>query len=93
MGRYPVACCGEYSFNYFENNLPLYQEEEQKGKIIEVRLFAKEPVYYNHNHYRDLITEEKIDILEGKKNEKELVTVLLKEELARQKEIIESKKK
>ena len=85
--------CTELLINYLENNLPLYQEEEQKGKIIEVRLFSKEPVYYNHNHYRDLITEEKIDILEGKKKEEELVTVLLEEELARQKKIIESKKK
>lgn len=37
--------------------------------------------------------EEKIDILERKKNEENLVTELLEEELKRQKEIIESKKK
>ena len=76
-----------------ENNLSLYQEEEENGKIIEVRLFSSEPVYYNHKHYRDLITEEKIAMLEGKKQEKSLVTELLREELARQKEALESKRK
>lgn len=85
--------CTELLINYLENNLSLYQEEEENGKIIEVRLFSSEPVYYNHKHYRDLITEEKIAMLEGKKQEKSLVTELLKEELARQKEALESKRK
>ena len=79
--------------NYLEEQLPMYQEEEKAGKIIEARLFSKEKVYYNHNHYRDLIMEEKIEMLEGKKKEKGLVTDLLKEEIVRQKELIESKKK
>ncbi len=83
----------EGQINYLEKVLPLYQEEEQKDKIIEVDIFSKEPVYYNHKHYRELVIEEKIDILEGKKREKSLVTELLKEELARQKEAIESRRK
>ena len=40
-----------------------------------------------------MVIEEEIDILEGRKKNKTLVTELLEEELARQKEIIESKKK
>ncbi len=85
--------CTELLIKYLENNLSLYQEEEQKGKIIEVRLHSKEPVYYNNDNYRDLITEEKIDILEGKKKNKSLVTELLKQELEKQKEKLKETRK
>lgn len=78
--------CSEGQIDYLEKSLSLYQEEEKKDKRIEVVLFSKESVYYNHAHYRDLITEEKIDMLEGKRQEKSLVTDLLKEELSKQKD-------
>ena len=84
--------CSEKQINYLENVLPFYKEEE-KNKYIEVAIYSKEPLYYNHKNYRDLVIEEEIDILEGRKKNKTLVTELLEEELARQKEIIESKKK
>ena len=89
---YLPEICSEEKINYLENVLPFYKEEE-KNKYIEVAIYCKEPLYYNHKNYRDLIIEEKIDILEGRKKNKVLVTELLEEELARQKEIIESKKK
>lgn len=84
--------CSEEQINYLENVLPFYKEEE-KNKYIEVAIYSKEPLYYNHKNYRDLVIEEEIDILEGRKKNKALVTELLEAELARQKEIIESKKK
>ena len=84
--------CSEEQINYLENVLPFYKEEE-KNKYIEAAIYSKEPLYYNHKNYRDLVIEEEIDILEGRKKNKTLVTELLEEELARQKEIIESKKK
>ena len=84
--------CSEEQINYLENVLPFYKEEE-KDKYVEVAIYSKEPLYYNHKNYRDLVIEEEIDILEGRKKNKTLVTELLEEELARQKEIIESKKK
>lgn len=84
--------CSEEQINYLENILPFYKEEE-KNKYIEAAIYSKEPLYYNHKNYRDLVIEEEIDILEGKKKNKTLVTELLEEELARQKKIIESKKK
>ena len=83
--------CSEEQINYLENVLPFYKEEE-KNKYIEAAIYSKEPLYYNHKNYRDLVIEEEIDILEGRKKNKTLVTELLEEELARQKEIIESKK-
>ena len=86
----PEACSKE-QINYLENVLSFYKEEE-KNKYIEVAIFSKEPVYYNHKNYRDLKIEEEIDILEGRKKNKSMVTELLEEEL-KKKEIIESKKK
>lgn len=83
--------CSEEQINYLENVLPFYKEEE-KNKYIEAAIYSKEPLYYNHKNYRDLVIEEEIDILEGRKKNKTLVTELLEEELARQKKIIESKK-
>ena len=83
--------CSEEQINYLENVLPFYKEEE-KNKYIEAAIYSKEPLYYNHKNYRDLVIEEEIDILEGRKKNKTLVTELLEEELARQKELIESKK-
>ena len=87
----PEACSKE-QISYLENVLPFYKEEE-KDKYVEVAIYSKEPLYYNHKNYRDLVIEEEIDILEGRKKNKTLVTELLEEELARQKKIIESKKK
>lgn len=84
--------CSEEQINYLENVLPFYKEEE-KNKYIEAAIYSKEPLYYNHKNFRDLVIEEEIDILEGRKKNKALVTELLEAELARQKEIIESKKK
>ena len=84
--------CSEEQINYLENVLPFYKEEE-KNKYIEAAIYSKEPLYYNHKNYRDLVIEEEIDILEGRKKNKTLVTELLEEELARQKKIIELKKK
>ena len=89
---YLPEICNEQQINYFKNVLPFYKEEE-KNKYIEVAIYSKEPLYYNHKNFRDLVIEEEIDILEGRKKNKTLVTELLEEELARQKEIIESKKK
>ncbi len=89
---YLPEICSEEQINYLENVLPFYKEEE-KNKYIEVAIYSKEPLYYNHKNYRDLVIEEEIDILEGRKKNKALVTELLEAELARQKEIIESKKK
>ena len=89
---YLPETCSEEQINYLKNVLPFYKEEE-KNKYIEAAIYSKEPLYYNHKNYRDLVIEEEIDILEGKKKNKTLVTELLEEELARQKEIIESKKK
>ena len=89
---YLPETCSEEQINYLENVLPFYKEEE-KNKYIEAAIYSKEPLYYNHKNYRDLVIEEEIDILEGRKKNKTLVTELLEEELARQKEIIESKKK
>ena len=86
----PEACSKE-QINYLENVLSFYKEEE-KNKYIEVAIFSKEPVYYNHKNYRELKIEEEIDILEGRKKNKSMVTELLEEEL-KKKEIIESKKK
>lgn len=83
--------CSEEQINYLENVLPFYKEEE-KNKYIEVAIYSKEPLYYNHKNYRDLVIEEEIDILEGRKKNKSLVTELLEQELKRQKELIESKK-
>ena len=71
--------------------MPFYKEEE-KNKYIEVAIYSKEPLYYNHKNYRDWVIEEEIDILEGRKKNKSLVTELLEQELKRQKELIESKK-
>lgn len=88
---YLPEVCSEEQVNYLENVLPFYKEEE-KNKHIEVAIYSKEPLYYNHKNYRNLIIEEEIDILEGRKKNKGLVTELLEEELTRQKEIIESKK-
>ena len=89
---YLPETCSEEQINYLENVLAFYKEEE-KNKYIEVAIYSKEPLYYNHKNYRDLVIEEEIDILEGKKKKETLVTELLEEELTRQKEIIESKKK
>ncbi len=89
---YLPEICSEEQINYLENLLPFYKEEE-KNKYIEVAIYSKEPLYYNHKNYRDLVIEEEIDILEGRKKNKALVTELLEAELVRQKEIIESKKK
>ncbi len=89
---YLPETCSEEQINYLENVLAFYKEEE-KNKYIEVAIYSKEPLYYNHKKYRDLYIEDEIDILEGKKKKETLVTELLEEELARQKEIIESKKK
>ena len=88
---YLPKACSEQQINYFKNVLPFYKEEE-KNKYIEVAIYSKEPLYYNHKNFRDLVIEEEIDILEGRKKNKTLVTELLEEELARQKKIIESKK-
>ena len=88
---YLPETCSEEQINYLENVLPFYKEEE-KNKYIEAAIYSKEPLYYNHKNYRDLVIEEEIDILEGRKKNKTLVTELLEEELARQKELIESKK-
>ena len=68
-------------------------KKKRKNKYIEAAIYSKEPLYYNHKNYRDMVIEEEIDILEGRKKNKTLVTELLEEELARQKKIIESKKK
>ena len=92
-GFYLPELCSEKQIEYLEKYLPFFKEEENKGKIVDVDIYSKEKVYYNHQNYRDLKMEEKIDILERKKNEENLVTELLEEELKRQKEIIESKKK
>ena len=89
---YLPETCSEAQINYLKNVLPFYKEEE-KDKYVEVAIYSKEPLYYNHKKYRDLYIEDEIDILEGKKKKETLVTELLEEELARQKEIIESKKK
>ena len=78
--------CSEEQVNYLENVLPFYKEEE-KNKHIEVAIYSKESLYYNHKNYRDLKIEEEIDILEGRKKNKTLVTELLEEELEKQKEI------
>ena len=88
---YLPEICSEKQINYLKNVLPFYKEEE-KNKYIEAAIYSKEPLYYNHKNYRDLVIEEEIDILEGRKKNKTLVTELLEEELARQKELIESKK-
>ena len=92
-GFYLPELCSEKQIEYLEKHLPFFKEEENEGKIVDVDIYSKEKVYYNHQNYRDLKTEEKIDILERKKNGESLVTELLDEELKRQKEIIESKKK
>lgn len=89
---YLPETCSEEQINYLKNVLPFYKEEE-KDKYVEVAIYSKEPLYYNHKKYRDLYIEDGIDILEGKKKKETLVTELLEEELTRQKEIIESKKK
>ena len=89
---YLPEVCSDEQINYLETVLPFYKEEE-KNKCIEVAIYSKEPLYYNHKKYRNLIIEEEIDILEGRKKNKVLVTELLEQELKRQKEIIESKKK
>ena len=88
---YLPEICSKEQINYLENVLPFYKEKE-KNKYIEAAIYSKEPLYYNHKNYRDLVIEEEIDILEGRKKNKTLVTELLEEELARQKELIESKK-
>lgn len=76
----------EKQINYLEENLPFLKEEEENDKIVDTAIYSREKVYYNHENYRDLKFEEKIDILEGRKKEEELVTQLLEEEINRQKE-------
>lgn len=90
---YLPEICSEKQIEYLEDKLDIYRQEEQNNNIIAVAIFSKEKLYYNHENYRDLQLEEQIDILEGRKKNKDLVTDLLKEELNKQKEIIESKKK
>lgn len=84
---YLPELCSMEQIEYLRNNLLFLKAEEVNNKIIEVAIYSKEKVYYNHKNYRNLQIEEEIDILEGRKKNKDLVTKLLEEELTRQKEI------
>ena len=84
---YLPELCSMEQIEYLRNNLLFLKAEEVNNKIIEVAIYSKEKVYYNHKNYRNLQIEEEIDILEGRKKNKALVTKLLEEELEKQKEI------
>ena len=84
---YLPELCSMEQIEYLRNNLLFLKTEEVNNKIIEVAIYSKEKVYYNYKNYRNLQIEEEIDILEGRKKNKALVTKLLEEELEKQKEI------
>ena len=84
---YLPELCSREQIDYLKNILLFLKAEEVNNKIIEVAIYSKESLYYNHKNYRDLKIEEEIDILEGRKKNKTLVTELLEEELEKQKEI------
>ena len=84
---YLPELCSREQIDYLKNILLFLKADEVNDKIIEVAIYSKEPLYYNHKNYRDLKIEEEIDILEGRKKSNTLVTVLLEEELEKQKEI------
>ena len=74
---------------YLEEQIPNYEKIEDR--ICEVAIYSEEKVYYNNCNYRDLLIEEKIEILEGKKEKTEDIYVLLKNELVKQKEKLSNK--
>lgn len=89
---YLPETCSKEQIDYLEKELPFFEQNE-KEKIIEFPIYSKEQLYYNHKNYRDLLIEEEIDILEGKKKNKDSITKLLRKELESQRlKLVEQKK-